>query len=154
MHSQDLIYRLAYGWGGGGVYIETSITNNTPLNLFLNWSEMNALTVNIQKTKSMFFGTRSKVKKAKNVKLCLRSTQLQLVPSYKYLGFTLDFVLSYSNHISVLLNTIAHKAYVLSKIRRFITEYSAIKIFKSMILPYFDYADIVYDKANQNDRSG
>ena len=103
------------------------------------------------KTKSMIFGTRSKVKKAKIVKLSLQNAQLQQVPSYKYLGFTLDSVLSYSNHISVLLNTIAHKAYVFSKIRRFITEYSAIKMFKSMILPYFDYADIVYDKANQND---
>ena len=38
-----------------------------------------------------------------------------------------------------------------SKIRRFITEHSAIRIYKSMLLPYFDYGDIVYDKARQID---
>ena len=37
------------------------------------------------------------------------------------------------------------------RIRKFITEYSAIRIYKSMILPYYDYADIVYDKARQID---
>ena len=112
---------------------------------------MNALTINIKKTKFMIFGTRSKVKKAKHLKLEISKQPLQKVPSYKYLGVTLDSVLSYSNHISTVLNTVSHKAYILSKIRNFITTYSSIRTYKSMILPYFDYADIVFDKANQSD---
>ena len=118
---------------------------------FVGWSGMNALTINAQKTKFMIFGTRSKVKKAKNTKLCINGTQIQQVPSYKYLGFTLDSVLSFSNHITTLLNTVTHKVYILGKIRRFITEYAAVRIYKAMLLPYFDYADIVYDKARQVD---
>ena len=118
------------------------------LNKFKKWCDMNALTINTKKNKFMIFGTRSKVKKAKNLKLDINNHPLQQVPTYKYLGLTLDSVLSYSKHISTVINTVSHKAYILSKIRRFITSYSSIRIFKSMILPYFDYADIVFDKAN------
>ena len=121
------------------------------LNKFVDWSVMNELTINVRKTKSMVFGTRSIVKKAKSLSLSIGDTQIQQVPSFKYLGFTLDSVLSFTNHISTLLNVISHKAYILSKIRRFVTEYSAIRIYKAMVLPYFDYADIVYDKARQVD---
>ena len=118
------------------------------LNKFQKWCNMNALTINIQKTKFIIFGTRSKVKKAKIFKLKTNEQSLLQVPTYKYLGVTIDFVLSYSKHISTIIHTVSHKAYILSKIRRFITLYSSIRIYKSMILPYFDYADIVYDKAN------
>ena len=121
------------------------------INRFHNWCQMNALTINIKKNKLMIFGTRSKIKKAKNLTINIANQKLQQVPSYKYLGVTLDSVLSYSNHISTLLNTVSHKAYILSKILRFITKYSALRIYKSMISPYFDYADIVFDKANQSD---
>ena len=68
------------------------------LNLFANWCEINVLTINTQKTKYMAIGTRSKVKKAKNSHLAINDVPIQQVPSYKYLGFTLDSVLSYSNH--------------------------------------------------------
>ena len=97
------------------------------------------------------YETRSRIKRAKNTKLCIKGTQIQQVPLYKYLGFTLDSVLSFSNHITSLLNTVTHKMYILGKIRRFITQYAAIRIYKAMLLPYFDYADIVYDKARQGD---
>ena len=131
--------------------IDTSWLENSlqkTLDRFQKWCNMNALTINILKTKFMVFGTRSKIKKAKFLKLNIKGKPLQQVPSYKYLGLTLDPVLSYSKHISTILNTVSHKAYILSKIRCFITTYSSIRIFKSMILPYFDYADIVFAKAN------
>ena len=121
------------------------------LNGFVEWNNKNELTINSQKTKFMVFGSRAKIKKAKNVKLTIKNTQIQQVPSFKYLGFTLDPVLSFTNHISSLLSVISHKAYMLGKIRRFISEHAAVRIYKAMLLPYFDYADIVYDKANRKD---
>ena len=60
-----------------------------------------------------------------------------------------DSVLSFSNHISSLF--IAHKAIILGKIRRFITEHSLIRMHKAMLLPYFDYAGIVYDRAKKTE---
>ena len=108
----------------------------------------------LQLTRTIFFmvfGTHSTVKRGKSSKLTIGHTQILQVPSYKYLGLTLDPVLSFSKHLSCLLCSVTHKIYVLGKIRRFINEYAAIKIYKAMILPYFDYADIVYDIARQGD---
>ena len=121
------------------------------LNKFVEWSDKNELTINTQKTKFMVFGFRSKVKRAKNASLKIANAYIQQVPSFKYLGFTLDPVLSFANHISTLLSIVTHKSYVIGKIRIYTSEYSAIWIYKAMLLPYFDYADIVYDRARQLD---
>ena len=40
------------------------------------------------------------------------------------------------------MNKILHKMYMLSRIRQYLTEKSAILIYKSMLLPYFDYGDM------------
>ena len=66
------------------------------------------------------------------------------VPTYKYLGINLDQTLNFRYHTSNLVNLINHKLYMFSKIRRYLNERSAIQIYKTMILPYFDYGDICY----------
>ena len=44
---------------------------------------------------------------------------------------------------------VSYKTNLLAKIRKFLTESVALKIYKSMILPYFDYGDVIYGTANQ-----
>ena len=97
----------------------------------------------------MAFGTRHKVKKCKDIVVRLEDTNLQIVPSYKYLGFMLDSTLSFNHHVSTVIKVVAYKVNLLSKIRRYLTENVALKIYKSMILPYFDYGDVIYDAAKQ-----
>ena len=118
------------------------------LNSFSKWCSANKLSLNTNKTKMMVFGTRNKVKKAKNVVLKLEGSQLQVVPTYKYLGFTLDSVLSFNYHVKNVSNMVAYKTNLLGKVRKFLNEDVALKIYKSMILPYFDYGDVVYNSAN------
>ena len=74
-----------------------------------------------------------------------------MVPSFRYLGVTLDSALTFSNHIKTILSTVAHKAYMLGKIRKYLTTDVALLIYKTMILPYFDYADVMFTKAFVND---
>ena len=95
----------------------------------------------------MVFGTRSKVKKAKDVAVKVNNTPLQMVPTYKYLGITLDSILSFNCQVKTTISLVAYKASLLAKIRKFLTKDVALKIYKSMILPYFDYGDILYNGA-------
>ena len=44
----------------------------------------------------------------------------------------------------VTINKVSHKLYILSKIRQFLTVKSAALIYKTIILPYFDYSEIIY----------
>ena len=96
----------------------------------------------------MVFGTRHRVKKCKEVLVGLDGTNLQVVPTYKYLGFMLDSTLSFNYHVNNVSKIVAYKINLLSKVRRFLTEDVALKIYKSMILPYFDYGDVLYGVAN------
>ena len=120
------------------------------LDSFSKWCNSNKLSLNVAKTKLMIFGTRQKVKKAKNTQVYMNNQLLQTVPTYKYLGFTLDSVLSFNSHVSNVINLVLYKLNLLSKIRRFLKSATALKIYKSMILPYFDYGDIIYGSANKD----
>ena len=104
----------------------------------------------MSKTKQMVFGTRSKIKKARNVQLCIERAPLQVVPTYKCLGITLDSTLSYNSHVKNVANIISYKPVLLWKIRKYLTEETALRICKSMVLPYFDYGDMVYGNASQD----
>ena len=97
----------------------------------------------------MVFGTRSMVKKVQNIRLLVEGVTLQVVPTYKYLGITLDSTLLFNNHVKNVIAMVSYKATLLSKIRKFLLEDVAIKIYKTMVLPYFDYGDVIYATASQ-----
>ena len=44
---------------------------------------------------------------------------------------------------------ISHKAYLLNKIRMYIDIQTAIRIYKTMILPIIEYGNVIYDGSNQ-----
>ena len=120
------------------------------LDLFVNWCTINKLTININKTKVMAFGTRHKVKRATDVNIVIGNERLKVVPSYKYLGLTMDSTLNYSQHISTLISTVLHKLSLLAKMKRYLRDDVAINIYKTMLLPYFDNADVIYARANSS----
>ena len=130
---------------------EAACSLQADLNLFSHWCAVNKLTVNTAKSKMMVFGSRSKIKKAKNAKLYLSGDSLKKVPTFKYLGVILDSTLNFKHHISSVLKTVLHKLLLLSKLRVYLNNNVAVQIYKSMILPYFDYADVIYSNSNSGD---
>ena len=135
----------------GADSIETAHRLQQGLDLFCGWCRVNKLTINIKKTKVMTFGSRQRVKKAKDVLLKIGGVELKVVPSYKYLGLILDSTLNYNMHIQSTIRIILHKLSLLAKMKKFLTNDTALSIYKAMLLPYFDYGDIIYDKANCKD---
>ena len=121
------------------------------VNLFANWCEINSLTINIAKTKTVAFGSRHKVKKAKKAVIKLDGEELKQVPSYKYLGMIVDSTLNYNLHVNQVIRTVLHKLILLSKMKKYLRDDTALSIYKSMILPYFDYADVIFSKALNKD---
>ena len=83
-----------------------------------------------------------------NHRLCIDNTPIERVKSYKYLGITLDATLNYNCHLNNCLKLASHKAFLLSKIRKYITFEAALRIYKTMILPIIEYGDILYDGSN------
>ena len=121
---------------------ETAAKLQASLDLFVRWcSVKNKLAINIKKTKTMFFGTRHKLKKAKNIDIVINNEHLKLVPSYKYLGLIVDSILNFNLHIASVTRTILHKMSLLAKMKKYLNNDVAVSIYKSMLLPYLDYAD-------------
>ena len=121
------------------------------LNKFSKWCSINALTINTNKTKTMVFGSRNKIKNSYKPELYINNEMLQIVPTYKYLGVNLDQTLSFKYHLENLINNISFKLYMFSKVRRFINEKCAITVYKSMLMPFFDYCDIIYMYSGQKE---
>ena len=101
-----------------------------------------------KQTKVMNFGSRNNIKKADKPIIKIKNEPLGNVPTYKYLEIHLDQMLNFKYHSETLLNIINHKLYMFSKIRRYLNLNSALTVYKTMLLPYFDYGDIIYMAAN------
>ena len=133
--------------------IDQIVIRNTlskDLHFLCNWCEQNKLTINVDKTKSMYFGTANMIKNLdKNVITCLNNKNLQNVDHYKYLGVILDRNLNFKLHIEALLKTLKYKNCILSKLRCFLTLDACLNIYKTTILPYIDYGDIFYQASTK-----
>ena len=90
---------------------------------------------------------KSTIKQSNNIDtmISLNNIALDRVCSYKYLGFILDDRLNFNKHISEMCNLVSHKLYLLSKIRKYLTQSACISIFKTMILSLIEYGDIIYE---------
>ena len=116
------------------------------LNAVVKWCSENKITMNISKTKAMAFGTRHMLKRVCHFKLLIDQQDIHYVNSFNYLGIKLDEKLDFEVHAKECLRLVSHKLYILSKIRNIINNTQALTIYKSKILPYFDYGDIFYNK--------
>ena len=116
-----------------------------------SWCDSNKLTINCKKTKFCLYGMRSIIRTGKmlDIKLSLNNQILEQVCSYKYLGLILDEHLNYNKHIKEMNKLVAHKLYLMSKIRKYITETACINIFKTMVLSLIEYCDIIYAGTSQ-----
>lgn len=128
---------------------------NASLLKLSHWCSDNRLTINASKTKAMIYGPSNMLNKVDTTvlsnTLMLDNTMLEFVESYVYLGVTLDRHLNFSAHINKLKGICSQKLFTLSKIRKYITEGIALKLYKSLILSILDYGDMLYIGASKKD---
>ena len=108
------------------------------------WCSNNNMQINAKKTKVMIFGNRNIVKKYNDINVKINSDILQMVPTFKYLGFTLDSTLSYGQHINTVIRNTSYKLFQLKRINPYLTEPVSLMIYKAYILPIIEYGNIIY----------
>ena len=87
----------------------------------------------------MIVGSRSMVKKHAVIpRLKISDIPLDFVHQYKYLGVTVDEILSFNAHLNKTIKLVSHNIFLLHEIQFNITDDAVIKMNKSMILPYLD----------------
>lgn len=84
-----------------------------------------------------------------NYELTLKSNNILTIDELKLLGVTIDNKLTFFSHIRLVLSKIHAKIAALRRIRNFMDSDTAFKLYKSYILPHFDYCSPLLIGINQ-----
>lgn len=135
MYADDLVLYLEHSnWN----ILENMVMDD--IDVVYSWSCFNRLSVNFAESKLQIFYNKSRAKNVLHVThLSMGDHRLQRVNTYSYLGLILDSCMTLENAMADAYGKFAFRLYNLSVLRKYITKSTALKIVKSMLLPYFDY---------------
>ena len=122
---------------------------NDELKNVINWMNLNKLKLNCTKTVGMLLGTRHMLTKKNTLSLKINNTILESVHNVKYLGCFIDQELKWNIHIENMCSKIGKMIGYLRRIKYFVNESILKMIYTSIILPHFDYADVVWQSASK-----
>ena len=148
MYADDcMLYTSGNDWSRMILKIQPEIAN------VQRWYDTNRLKINVNKSKTLLFGSRNKLGKVDMTqKVFLGDSSLPFCRKYKYLGVTLDSEMCLTDFLADVKRTVSNRLYNLRKLRYYITEKSAVSIYKQTILPVFDYAGFMLISCNKSDR--
>lgn len=105
------------------------------------WCTHNKLSVNVRKTKMMLLGRKHKGQCGLPI-IKMNSCELEFVSTYRYLGLLLNVKLNFLEQVRQTLYTVAKKVNTLVHIRHYVNCDVALLIYKTNILPLFEYSNI------------
>ena len=113
------------------------------------WLHGNKLTLNLTKTKSMIIGSNRKLVGISSFTLSIFDTDINSVSSFKYLGVMLSSTFTWSDHIEYISCKVNKNLGLLRRIKYYLPYDARLLFYNSLVLPIFDYADLVWgDKDN------
>ena len=108
------------------------------------WLGSNRLSLNVLKTKCLFTGTRRKISLLPSeLHIYLDGHSIERVNSYRCLGVQVDETLSWEAHIFEAVGKVAKVLAVLRRLRQICPQTILVTVYKSLILPHFDYCSAV-----------
>ena len=109
-----------------------------------SWFSKNRLSLNVSKSRLMLFGTQHQLYNFENVNVIHRGIELEKCNKYKYLGIVLDSRLTFEEHANFIKSKTIGKIRLLGRIRHVIDRETAMLLYKTLILPIYDYCDYIY----------
>ena len=132
----------------------TEIANNlnSDLENVTDWRNVNKLRSHRTKSKMMVIGSRNNLKSnlddlRSNIKF--DNNDVSPVLSQKCLGTYLDERLAFDVHIEQICKKVCSGIGVLRRIKPFVPRCSLLKLYKSLIQPYFDYCSPLWDTCDK-----
>ena len=114
---------------------------NSELKILYRWLCQNRLKLNSEKTKGMIIGTNNNCKlfSRLDLDLYINNNPITFVREMKYLGVILDPQLNFANHINYLCKKIGKKIGFFMRIASYISPWARMLVYKTIILPHFNY---------------
>ena len=96
------------------------------------------------------FGSNSRLKSFTNISIHVNEHQLTREHTFKYLGITFSENLTWSDHLNNISTKIDQCIGLLRRINAFIPLKTRLIIYNTLILPLFDYGDIMWGDKNNS----
>ena len=121
---------------------------NSELQLITDWLEINKLSLNIKKTKFMFFHYHQKNIAQLIPKLSINGHPIDRVTNFNFLGLTIDENLNWNAHIQKVSNKISRALGILSRVKRYLPKRILKTLYNSLILPHLQYSILAWGSKN------
>ena len=106
--------------------------------------------LNIQKSKFMIVGNKSRLQNFTDMELLVEQEPLEKVTEFKYLGIFINQHLTWHDHVEMLQSKVSQRLGVLKRIKNLLPLYARKLYVTTLIVPLFDHASIVWgDKNNK-----
>ena len=120
---------------------------NSDLSSITQWLLTNKLSLNVTMTEQLFIGSDDNLRKINDKSyISIDNNPIERVSESKTIGVVVDERLSWTAHIDYISKKISSGIGGLRQIRDFITQETAVTVYNSLIQPWFDYCDVVWDK--------
>ena len=118
------------------------------------WCKCNGMLLNSSKTKIMLVATNQKRQRLDKEILDLKFNEesLNMISNDKILGVFVDQNLTWSDHIRHLSKKITSSIWLLSKVKKFLSQEHRILFYKSYILPHIDFCNIVWGSSSETNK--
>ena len=120
---------------------------NTELEKMVEWLKANRLSLNVKKTHYMVFRSRQCHTFTYN-NLKVNGVAIDRVEHTKFLGVTIDSLLSWQQHISNVKGKVARALGIICKAKKNLSKESLITLYYSIIYPYLIYCVEVWGNAS------
>ena len=130
--------------------VNTIITQSINNEKIVKWCQANKLTINEKKTEAMWINGGLKLHDSELSEIKINNIPIKYCNEFKYLGLWIDKQLKFEKHLYELSSKIKRQIGMLYRCRRYLTFSQSIFLYKTLILPIFDYVDIFYESANKS----
>jgi len=114
----------------------TCHTLNTELNKLCDWFAVNKLSLNIEKTNYMIFGSG---KVSNSVDIVMNEIKINKIEVSKFLGIIIDNKLNWKPHVNYLHSKISRNMGLMYKASKVLNDKAMYTLYSSFVLPYFQY---------------
>lgn len=118
-------------------------TANDTLEKLAKWSKCNALKININKTKAVLFRPKNKQVDI-NKTICLNSSRIELVSSFKTLGIFFSETMSWDDHVNYIISKLSSIVGLIYRNKHIFPLKVKLLIYNSLFYSHINYGHLVW----------
>ena len=116
---------------------------NRDLKTLVDWAHQWRVTFNPSKTEYMLFSYKNQPPTTQT--LYLGNSEIKQVHSHTHLGLTFDTKLTWKKHVERINKKALHRLGNIRRIRYLIPRLTSLNLYKTLVRPILEYADVVFD---------